>query len=190
LDQYKSVFPPKSDCMKNKKPILLFAAATLISIMIVACSENSKKISDVEKKVNTISKTELEDEAWHMEELYWEYVQNIDTVTYKTLWHKDFIGYPSFGDGVSDKSRIASWIPDLHKDPDLKYSYKLHKKASNAIEDVVMVFYDTDQIWTDKDNQVVRNKTSKFTHTWKKVDGNWLILGGMAAEKNQYTLGD
>jgi hypothetical protein len=171
--------------MKNKKPILLFAAATLFSIMIGACSENSEKISDVEKKVNTISKSEMEDEAWHMEELYWEYVQNIDTVTYKTLWHEDFIGYPGFGDGVADKSKIDSWIPDLHKDPELKYSYKLYRKASNAIEDVVMVFYDADFLWTDKDNQVVRKEKRKFTHTWKKVDGKWLILGGMAAMKDQ-----
>ncbi len=125
-----------------------------------------------------------------MEELYWEYVQNIDTVPYKALWHADFMGYPGFGDGVSDASKIASWIPDLHKDPDLKYSYTLHKKASNAIEDVVMVFYDTDYFWTDKDNKVVRKETYKFTHTWKKVEGKWVILGGMAAEKNQDVLGD
>lgn len=132
----------------------------------------------------------MEDEAWQMEELYWEYVQNIDTVAYITLWHEDFIGYPSFGDGVSDKSKIASWIPDLHKNPDLTFSYNLYKKASNAIEGIVMVFYDTDYFWTDKDNKVVRKETYKFTHTWKKVDGKWLILGGMAAGKNQYTLGD
>jgi len=176
--------------METQKSILLFIVALLVSLTMAGCNENAKNPSEEEIPVPIISKDQMEDEAWHMEELYWEYVQNMDTVTYKTLWHKEFIGYPSFGDGVSDKSRIASWIPDLHKDPDLKYSYKLHKKASNAIENVVMVFYDTDQIWTEKDNQVVRKKTSKFTHTWKKVDGKWLILGGMAAEKNQYTLGD
>jgi hypothetical protein len=86
---------------------------------------------------------------------------------------------------VADKSKIDSWIPDLHKDSELKYSYILYKKASNAIEDVVIVFYDTDFLWTDKDNQVVRKETRKFTHTWKKLDGKWLILGGMAAMKDQ-----
>ncbi|WP_245693117.1 nuclear transport factor 2 family protein [Algoriphagus alkaliphilus] len=135
-----------------------------------------------------MTKTQLEDEAWQMEELYWEYVQKSDTVNYKTLWHDDFIGYPSFGNGVSDVSKIASWIPDLHKDPNLKFLYILHKKASNAIEDVVMVFYDADEIWTNKQNQVVRKETYKFTHTWKKVDGKWVILGGMAAEKKQEVL--
>ncbi|MEB2774189.1 nuclear transport factor 2 family protein [Algoriphagus sp. D3-2-R+10] len=164
--------------------------AILASLTLSSCRENSKDHSKFETLLTTLSKTELENEAWHMEELYWEYVQKSDTVSYKTLWHANFIGYPSFGDGVSDKSKIAIWIPELHKDPDLKYSYTLYKKASNAIEGVVIVFYDTDYFWTDKDNKVVRKETYKFTHTWKKVDGKWVILGGMAAMKNQDVLND
>jgi hypothetical protein len=171
--------------MKTKNSILLLVFALLASLTITGCSENSKISSEEEITAPTPNKSEMEDEAWHMEELYWEYVQNIDTVSYKTLWHEDFIGYPGFGDGVADKSKIDSWIPDLHKDSELKYSYILYKKASNAIEDVVIVFYDTDFLWTDKDNQVVRKETRKFTHTWKKLDGKWLILGGMAAMKDQ-----
>lgn len=169
--------------MKKSTAFNIRSFALIGFILIGACSQ--KDNAKERETTPTLTSTDLEDAAWHMEELYWDYVQNIDTVAYKTLWHEDFIGYPSFGDGVSDVSRIASWIPDLHKDPDLKYSYVLHKKASNAIEDVVMVFYDTDYFWTDKNNQVVRKETYKFTHTWKKVDGNWVILGGMAAMKNQ-----
>ena len=51
-----------------------------------------------------------------MEERYWDYVEKNDTIAYKELWHNDFIGYPSFGDGVSNKSKIAIWIPELHQD--------------------------------------------------------------------------
>lgn len=174
--------------MKKSTFTLIQSLALLGLVAFVGCSPNNNAADD-EKYIPMVSKSEMEDAAWHMEELYWEYVQKIDTVAYKTLWHEDFIGYPSFGDGVSDNSRIARWIPDLHKDPELKYSYVLHKKASNAIEDVVMVFYDTDYFWTDSQNQVVRKETYKFTHTWKKVDGKWLILGGMAAVKNQEVLG-
>lgn len=172
--------------MKNSAVLNLIVLAALLAPS--GCSETSDNSSKDKIPKQTITKAELEDEAWQMEELYWEYVQKSDTVNYKTLWHDDFIGYPSFGNGVSDVSKIASWIPDLHKDPNLKFSYILHKKASNAIEDVVMVFYDADAIWTNKQNQVVRKETSKFTHTWKKVDGKWVILGGMAAEKKQEVL--
>jgi hypothetical protein len=169
--------------MKKIDSILSFLFVLLVAVGLSSCETKTENSYDSATLTSTLSKSELEDEAWHMEELYWEYVQNSDTVTYKTLWHTNFIGYPSFGDGVSDKSKIASWIPDLHKDPDLKYSYKLHKKASNAIEDVVIVFYDTDYFWTNKENQVVRKETYKFTHTWKKVEGKWVILGGMAGQK-------
>lgn len=171
----------------QKSPIL-HVSAILLFVTLTSCETNIKDASKDNQSAPAISKTELENEVWNMEERYWEYVQHIDTVSYKTLWHKDFIGYPSFGDGVSDNSKIATWIPDLHKDPDLKFSYILYKKASNAIGDVVMVFYDTDEIWTDKYNKVVRKETYKFTHTWKKIDGHWVILGGMAAIKRQDVL--
>ncbi|HMQ06464.1 MAG TPA: nuclear transport factor 2 family protein [Saprospiraceae bacterium] len=170
--------------MKKSTSLLIPFMVIIGFFALGQCSQN-KNSAEREKTTITPTKSELQDEAWHMEELYWEYVQNIDTVAYKTLWHEDFIGYPSFGDGVSGKSKIATWITDLHKDPEMKYSYVLHKKASNAIEDVVMVFYDTDYFWTNKDNQVVRKETYKFSHTWKNVEGKWLILGGMAASKNQ-----
>jgi hypothetical protein len=48
---------------------------------------------------------------------------------------------------------------------------------------VVIVFYDVDEIWTNNENEVVRIETYKFTHTWKKYKGTWLIIGGMAAKK-------
>jgi len=176
--------------MKKLKLVLLAFLALLVSLSMTSCNGITKDSSKTETTVPAISKSEMENEAWQMEELYWDYVQKIDTVSYKTLWHDDFIGYPSFGDGVSDKSKIASWVPELHQDPDLTFSYTLYKKASNAISDVVIVFYDADEIWTNKENQVVRKKTFKFTHTWKKLDDQWVILGGMAANKNQDILKD
>lgn len=150
--------------MKNQLTLL-----TVVFISIMASAQTPAK---------------LKGEVWHMEELYWDYVEKNDTISYKTLWHDDFMGYPSFGDGVSGKAGIAVWIPELHKDKTLKFSYKLYKRGVNAIDDVFMVFYDADEIWTDTQNKVVRKETLKFTHTWKKYGDTWLILGGMAAKKN------
>jgi hypothetical protein len=53
-----------------------------------------------------------------------------------------------------------------------------------------MVFYDTDYFWKNSQNEIVKRQTFKFTHTWKKVDDKWLILGGMAALKVQDVLKD
>jgi hypothetical protein len=171
--------------MKSSKLIVPFVMALSLLVALTSCNEKNKDSETTKTILTTISKVELEDEAWRMEELYWDYVQKNDTVSYKNLWHNDFIGYPSFGNGVSNKSKIAIWIPELHQDASLKFSYKLYKKAVNAIDDVVIVFYDADEIWTDKEDKVVRKETFKFTHTWKKYKDDWVILGGMAAKKNQ-----
>ena len=155
-----------------------------ICLLLGSCQEKAVD-QKAEQNAPTISKSELEEEAWQMEVKYWDYVQRIDTVAYKKLWHENFIGYPSFGTGVSDRSKIAVWIPDLHTDSTLTFSHKLYKKASNAIDDVVLVFYDVDEIWTNAENEVVRKETYKLTHTWKKYGEDWLILGGLAAKKDQ-----
>ncbi len=162
----------------------------LLSLIVTSCKETNKDIQNEKAPLPTMTKENMENQAWQMEERYWDYVQKIDTTSYKKLWHDDFVGYPSFGDGVSTKSKIAVWIPELHKDSSLTFRYELYKRASNAIDDVVIVFYDADEIWTDRENKIVRKETYKFTHTWKKYKNNWVILGGMAAKKNQDNLTD
>lgn len=175
--------------MKNLR-IAVGPITILIFFLVTGCKENNKDFQNAKAPLSTMTKEDMENQAWQMEERYWDYVQKIDTTSYKKLWHYDFVGYPSFGDGVSTKSKIAVWIPELHKDSSLTFSYELYKRASNAIDDVVIVFYDADEIWTDKENKVVRKETYKFTHTWKKYQNNWVILGGMAAKKNQDSLAD
>jgi len=149
----------------------------------MGCKEKRADSAITETVEPIIDKAILEDEAWQMEEKYWQYVQNNDTITYKTLWHDDFIGYPSFGDGTANKSKIAIWIPKLHADPNQKFSYQLYRKATNAIDDVVIVFYDADEVWTNQETNEVTKKTLKFTHTWKKYGNQWVIIGGMAGTK-------
>ena len=181
---------PKLNCMKLSKLSLFLIVTLFLSVLITGCTSDKENTPQSDKPMSANRKDEIENEAWKMEEKYWDYVKNIDTNAYKNLWHDDFIGYPSFGDGVSDKSKIAFWIPELHQDPNLIFDFKLYKKAVNAIDDMVIVFYDADEIWRDKNNNVVRQETFKFTHTWKKYDSSWLILGGMAAKKNQDVLND
>ncbi len=50
-------------------------------------------------------------------------------------------------------------------------------------DDIVIVLYDATQIWTNDKNEVVEKETYKLTHTWKKTDKGWLIIGGMGAKK-------
>lgn len=90
---------------KMKTKIIGLLAILLVSTM--ALSQNSESDNN---------------DVWQMEEQYWDYVQKNDTISYKNLWHENFMGYPSLGDGVSVKSKIATWIPKLHEDPNLTFS--------------------------------------------------------------------
>jgi hypothetical protein len=169
--------------MPDTRNILILGVTLFLLAAVNSCKEQTNDSAKGETFESSVNKDSLQNQVWQMEERYWVYVDKIDTEAYKRLWHDEFIGYPSFGNGVSNKSGIAVWIPELHKDTSLSFSYKLYKKAVNAIDDVVIVFYDADEIWTDRKNNVVRKETFKFTHTWKKYDDTWVILGGMAAKK-------
>ncbi len=135
----------------------------------------------IQWSVSAQTTEQIKNEVWQRELQYWKYVEKNDTTGYKTLWHKDFIGYP--GDDIADKSHIADWIAELFKDKNLKYSHALYKKAVNVVDDVVLTFYDEDDILTNKNTGVVTKDTYKVTHTWKKFGNTWLIIGGMAGYK-------
>ena len=149
----------------NKIKIVPFLILSII-INVIASAQTTDK---------------MKNEVWQRELQYWKYVEKNDTTGYKTLWHKDFIGYP--GDDIADKSHIADWIAELFKDKDEKYSHALRKKAVNAIDDVVITFYDEDEIFTNTKTGVVTTDTYKINHTWKKFGNTWLIIGGMAGYK-------
>ena len=101
--------------MKSNKLILSVAFALFLLVTITSCNEKIKESENTQATLAAINKEHLENEVWRMEELYWKYVMKNDTIAYKKLWHKDFIGYPSFGQGVSDKSKIASWLNFIEK---------------------------------------------------------------------------
>ncbi|TLP71185.1 nuclear transport factor 2 family protein [Maribacter sp. ACAM166] len=176
--------------MRLSKLILTLAIGLFILITLESCNEENKESKQTETVLSKMSKEEIENEAWEMEVKYWDYAQKMDTVAYKKLWHNDFIGRPGGANEVYNKSKVTNWIPELHSDQNLKFSYKLYRKATNAIGDVVMVFYDVDNIWTDKENNIISKETYEMTHTWKKYDYGWVILGGMSADKNEDILND
>ncbi len=123
------------------------------------------------------TKKQIANEVWQRETLYWQLVEKNDTTAYKTLWHKDFIGYA--GNDIVNKSQIAAWITDLFKDKKIKYTAEIHKKAVNVVDNIVMTFYDEYDVFTNTKTRTVTKELFKITHTWKKFSSTWLIIGGM-----------
>ena len=123
----------------------------------------------------------IKDEVWQLEENYWKYVKANDLRSYLTLWDDNFIGYPT-NNNITGKEHITDWITDMYKDKSRKFDYELTRKVENVFGDIVIVLYDVTQIWTIDKNEVEKIP-GKITHTWKKTDKGWLIIGGMGAKK-------
>lgn len=135
------------------------------------------------KKVEFTSSVEkIKNEVWQMEENYWKYVKDKDYNSYLTLWDEKFIGYPS-NNIIGNKAHITDWLMDLYKNKSGVFSYELTRKVENVFDDIVIVLYDVSHGFTNNKNEVVKNGNFKVTHTWKKTDKGWVIIGGMGAKK-------
>jgi lactoylglutathione lyase len=125
------------------------------------------------------SAEQIKNEVWQLEEKYWQYVKANDTKSYFTLWDDNFIGYPG-NNKIAGKDHITDWIVDLHKNKTGAFDYTLTRKVENVFTDIVIVLYD---VAHNSMKAGVKKTTYKITHTWKKTDKGWVIIGGMGANK-------
>ena len=54
-----------------------------------------------------------EQAVWKLESAYWNYVKAVDLDGYRTLWHRDFVGWPSSSAQPARKDHITDWITTL-----------------------------------------------------------------------------
>jgi ketosteroid isomerase-like protein len=119
--------------------------------------------------------------VWKLEHSYWDDVKALDLVSYRALWHSDFVGWPFVSPSPQRKDHIADWIDqNTNKDLRLK-SYALKPAASHATGNVVLTYYWLTAVWQDKSGHS-ETATSRITHTWLKTRAGWQILGGMSAQ--------
>ncbi len=121
-------------------------------------------------------------EIWQLEENYWAYVKTKDLKAYISLWDDNFIGYPS-NNIIGNKEHITDWLVELYKEKSGDYNYELTRKVENVFDNIVIVLYDVAQTWTNEKGEIAKRSDIKITHTWKKTDKGWLIIGGMGANK-------
>ena len=138
--------------------------------------------SEYRKVEFTAPVEKIKNEVWQKEENYWKYVKDKDYKNYVTLWDENFIGYPS-NNIIGNKEHITDWITEMYKNKTGVFNYQLTRNVENVFDDIVIVLYDVSHSFTNDKNEVVKNGDFKITHTWKKTDKGWLIIGGMGANK-------
>jgi ketosteroid isomerase-like protein len=124
-----------------------------------------------------------EEEVWKLEEAYWRYVKALDLNGYRTLWHENFVGWPSVEKTPVGKAKIGNWITSATDKGQTLRNYELRRQAVRAFGDVVVAHYLVTRVWADKSGKAEgEGLWFRITHTWMKVNGKWLIITGMSAE--------
>ena len=116
-------------------------------------------------------------EVWQMEETYWKDLQTANFTHYMTLWHEDFLGWPSFSPHPVGKDGIADSLPASMSG---LLSYEFLEKAVRVTGDIGIVQYAVKLSRSTSVGQT-ESRVSRITHTWLKTKNTWQIIGGMSS---------
>jgi ketosteroid isomerase-like protein len=124
-------------------------------------------------------------QIWSSEKAYWEYVKANDLEKYRSLWHEDFVGWPSVSSNPLGKSHITDWITNQTSKGLKLQSYSIEPLAVRVTGDVAIDHYRIKLRWARAGTgEGAGPEATRITHTWIRVNGRWQILGGMSAPVN------
>jgi len=118
-----------------------------------------------------------EDEVWQMEEAYWRYVQAGDVESYLDLWHPDFVGWPCGLVRPTGKANVGSMVRAV-RGQEYRLIVDLHREAVQRFGEIAIVHYSAATIRRYANGEA-RTSLFKLTHTWKRMESQWQIIGGM-----------
>lgn len=125
-------------------------------------------------------KSEVENEIWQLENRYWNYLERNDSTSYKKLWINNQINYQFSEANLSEVKKCSFWMKEINEDSSLEFSCALHQKAIEIKENIVIIQYDVNKFWTDKQHNIHKSETFSFSHTWIKSENSWLLCDGIA----------
>lgn len=125
-------------------------------------------------------KNEVEKEIWQLENRYWNYLERNDITSCKQLWINNQINYQLTEANLSDVNKCSFWMTAINKNSELEFSCALHKKSIEITKNSVIITYDVDKFWTDKQHNLHNSERFSFSHTWIKSQNSWLLSDGLA----------
>jgi ketosteroid isomerase-like protein len=128
--------------------------------------------------------TNDETQIWTLEKAYWEYVKANDLEKYRSLWHEQFLGWPSSSSSPARKNHITDWITANTSKGVTLQSYELEQVAVQVTGDNAAVHYRIKMNWSGPKPTDTKNETLRIHHTWLRSNGSWQILAGMSAPVN------
>jgi ketosteroid isomerase-like protein len=120
-----------------------------------------------------------EQALWNLEHIYWRYVQDNNLSAYLSLWHKDFLGWPSVSAAPVNKDHITDWITSQTIKGLTFQLVEFKAAAIQIIGDNAVTCYWITYKWLDKEGNGASHNV-RVTHTWFKGGKDWKIIGGMS----------
>lgn len=87
---------------------------------------------------------------WSLEKAHWEYVQANDLQKFLTLWHTDFLGWPSTSPEPLRQDQITDWITAHTSRGESLQSYDLEPLSTQVTGDIATTTYRLRLRWADK----------------------------------------
>ena len=123
-------------------------------------------------------------EVWGQEKAYWHYVQTDDLKGYRSLWHANFLGWPSLSPEPLGKEHITDWITVHEKKGETLKSYDVEQLSIQVTGNVATTTYRAHTTWLSKSG-TENTGVTRIIHTWlHDRDGSWHIISGMSAPVN------
>jgi ketosteroid isomerase-like protein len=122
-----------------------------------------------------------EQTIWNLEHAYWDYVQANNLTAYLSLWHKNFLGWPSVNAAPVGKDHITDWITSQTAKGLALKTIEFKPARIQMTGDIAEACYWITYKWLDKDGKGDTH-TLRITHTWLRdgKDKDWRIIGGMS----------
>jgi ketosteroid isomerase-like protein len=117
--------------------------------------------------------------VWHMEEMYWKYVQTGDADDYMKLWHQNVLGWPRDWDSPGGRDRLEKVARAKMAESRVAKSEFL-SKVVRVTGNIGITQYAVKAERVGKGGKM-EIFTSRITHTWLKTGDTWQIIGGMSA---------
>ena len=120
--------------------------------------------------------SQAQTEVWGREEAYWQSLESRDKEAYLSLWDEVFLGWQSYAKSPVRKSTFRE-RPLRAVD-----SYTFEQKSVQMFGETAMTFLQVrlKPSTSGKEGEIVL----RITHTWRKKDGEWRIVGGMSCNVN------
>jgi ketosteroid isomerase-like protein len=115
-------------------------------------------------------------EVWGREETYWNYVQAHNMEGFLSLWDEAFLGWPSYEKSPVGKEKIGRNPAAFTQRVILSYSFEQKAVQTFGAAATTYLQVRVREKAEGKDSE----STRRFTHTWRKKDGQWRIIGGMS----------